>query len=459
MKDILKIVKSDKPGSVGLLLRIAVPLIITTSSASIMQFTDRMFLSWYSADALAACLPAGLISFSMVSFFMGTCGYTSVFVANYYGQRRYARLSVALWQGVLVGAFFGLVIAALVPLGLFFIDLSSHAPEVKELEKQYFTILTLFGGFTIVNNALAGFFSGQGKTGITMLVNLAGNVLNIGLSYAMIFGKWGFPQMGIKGAAWSTVISGASVTLIFFAIIFNPKINNKFKLGRLFGFNKQAAWRLIKYGMPNGFGFFMDIFSFSVFAFFVGNIDKISLAASNIVMTLQSIVFMPLMGLAIATQILMGQYVGRKQPDLGVKTTLTALKTGAFYVICITAGFYFFPHFFTGFFEGNVLTDDMILIQKQTVPLLHLLCLFTWGDLTYLCFGDAIRGAGDTKFHMKAMIFCAIMLVLGSWFIVGVMGMGIVAAWSWITSYAWLTGIIMGWRFFSGRWRNIDITK
>lgn len=390
---------------------------------------------------------------------MGTCGYTSVFVANYYGQKRYARLSVALWQGVLVGAFFGLIIAALVPLGLFLIGLSAHAPEVKILEKQYFTILTLFGGITIINNALAGFFSGQGRTAITMTVNIIGNILNIFLSYVMIFGKYGFAEMGIKGAAWSTVISGFSVTVIFFCILFSPKINSKFKLGRLFGFNKKAALRLIKYGLPNGFGFAIDIFSFSVFAFFVGNIDKISLAASNIVMTLQSIVFMPLMGLAIATQILMGQYVGRKQPDFGVKTTKTALKTGAFYVICITAAFYFFPHFFTGFFEGNVITEDMRLIQKQTIPLLHLLCIFTWGDLTYLCFGDAIRGAGDTKFHMKAMCFCGILLVLGSWLIVGVFGGGIIAAWSWITAYAWLTGIIMGWRFFSGKWRNIDITK
>ena len=459
MANVFKILKSDKPGSVGLLLRIAIPLIITTSSASIMQFTDRMFLSWYSADALAACLPAGLMSFSMVSFFMGTCGYTSVFVANYYGQKRYARLSVALWQGVLVGAFFGLIIAALVPVGLFLIGLSAHAPEVKILERQYFTVLTLFGGISIVNNALAGFFSGQGRTAITMAVNIAGNIVNIFLSYAMIFGKYGFAEMGIKGAAWSTVISGFSVTVIFFCILFSPKINAKFKLGRLFGFNKKASLRLIKYGLPNGFGFAMDIFSFSVFAFFVGNIDKISLAASNIVMTLQSIVFMPLMGLAIATQILMGQYVGRKQPDFGVKTTKTALKTGAFYVICITAAFYFFPHFFTGFFEGNVIGEDMRLIQKQTVPLLHLLCIFTWGDLTYLCFGDAIRGAGDTKFHMKAMTFCGILLVLGSWLIVGVLGGGIIAAWSWITAYAWITGIIMGWRFFSGKWRNIDITK
>lgn len=459
MANILRIGKTDKPGSLALLLKIAIPLIITTSSSSIMQFTDRMFLSWYSADALAACLPAGLISFSMVSLFMGTCGYTSVFVANYYGQKHYARLSVALWQGVLVGAFFGLIIAALVPVGLFLIGLSSHAPEVKILEKQYFTILTLFGGFAVVNNALAGFFSGQGKTAVTMFVNIVGCIINIFLSYAMIFGKFGFPEMGIKGAAWSTVFSGIIVTLIFFGIIFSPRINNKFKLGRLFGFNKKAAMRLIKYGLPNGFGFFMDIFSFSVFAFFTGNIDKISLAASNIVMTLQSIVFMPLMGLAIATQILMGQYVGKKRPDLGVKTTLTALKTGAVYVICITSCFFFAPHFFTGFFEGNVISEDMFLIQKQTVPLLNLLCIFTWGDLTYLCFGDAIRGAGDTKFHMKAMICCAIALILGSWFIVGVLGLGIVAAWSWITAYAWATGIIMGWRFFSGRWRNIDITK
>lgn len=459
MADILKICKGDKPGSLGLLLKIAIPLIITTSSASLMEFTDRMLLSWYSADALAACLPAGLMSFSIVAFFMGTCGYTSVFVANYYGQKRYASLSVALWQGVLVGMIFGFIIAALVPLGLFLINLSSHAAEIKLLEKQYFTILTLFGGFAVVGNALAGFFSGQGKTGITMAVNIIGNIINIPLSYAMIFGKWGLPEMGIKGAAWSTVISGFLVIVIFFCIIFSPKINKKFRLGRLFGFNKKAAMRLIKYGLPNGFGFAMDIFSFSVFAFFTGNIDKIALAASNIVLTLQMIVFMPLMGLAVATQILMGQYVGMKKPDLGVKTTMTALKAGTVYVIIINAAFLLFPHFFTGFFEGNVITQDMALIQKQTVPLLQLLCLFIWGDLTYLCFGDAIRGAGDTKFHMQAMVFCSILLIGGSWFIVEVLGKGIVAAWSWITVYSWLTGIFMGWRFLSGKWRNIDITK
>ena len=193
MKNPLKINAKDEPGSIKLLLKIALPLIITTSSQSIMQFVDRMFLAWYSADTLAACLPAGLMSFAIISFFMGTCGYTSVFVATYYGQKRYARLSVALWQGVILGLISGLIIAALTPVGSHIIMASNHDSVVKVLENQYFTILCLFGGFAIINNALAGFFTGQGKTAITMVVNLIGNIINIVLNYGLIFGKWGMP--------------------------------------------------------------------------------------------------------------------------------------------------------------------------------------------------------------------------------------------------------------------------
>jgi MATE family multidrug resistance protein len=456
--DILRITRNDEPGSAGLLLRIAVPLIITTSSQSIMQFVDRMFLSWYSADSLAACLPAGLISFTIISFFMGTCGYTSVFVANYCGQKRRASLSIALWQGVIVGAACGVIIAALTPLGNYLIGLSHHAQEVKVLEKQYFTILTLFGGLTVVNNALAGFFTGQGRTSVTMWVNVTGNIINACLAYAMIFGRLGLPAMGIKGAAFAVVISSFCITLVFLAMVLGPAMRKRFGTYKFFGFNKTFALRLVRYGLPNGFGFFMDIFSFSVFAFFTGNIDKLSLAASNIVLTLQSIVFMPLLGLAISVQILMGQYVGRKQPGLGIKTVFNALKIGAGYVILISVLFLAVPGFFTGLFAGKAMTDDMAVILAKTVPLMWLLCVFVWGDLTYLIFGDAIRGAGDTRFHMKAMIFCAVLLIAGSWLIVSVLGCGIIAAWTWITFYAWLSGFIMLWRFFSNRWQGIDIT-
>lgn len=459
MINLLRVTGKEEAGSINLLLKIAIPLIITTSSSSLMNFVDRMFLSWYSADTLAACLPAGLLSFSVISFFMGMCGYTNVFVANYYGKKKFANLSIALWQGVILGFASWILIAAFVPVGNFLIASSSHDPAIKVLEKQYYTILALTGGLVVINNALAGFFTGRGKTPVTMFVNVFGNLINIALSYAMIFGKWGFAEMGIRGAAWSTVIGNAVITVIFFIIIFSPSVNRKFRIGKLFGFNPKAAWRLVKYGMPNGFGFFMDIVSFSVFAFFTGNIDKISLAASNIVLTLEMIVFMPLLGLAIATQVLMGRYVGMKRPELGVKTTLNSLKTGGIYVFIVILLFVFAPTFFTGLFAGNTVTQDMQRVLDATVPLMWLLCFFTVGDLMYLTFGDAIRGAGDTRFHMKTMVGCATLLLMpGTYIIINVLNLGIFSAWVWIVVYAWTTGLFMMWRFFSGRWKNIDIT-
>ena len=76
---------------------------------------------------------------------------------------------------------------------------------MRVLELRYFTLLNLFGGLAVINNALAGFFSGRGQTKVPMYVTLAGNLVNIILDYILIFGKFGFSPMGIEGAAWATI--------------------------------------------------------------------------------------------------------------------------------------------------------------------------------------------------------------------------------------------------------------
>ena len=458
MKKLFAKIKKSKEASYQLILTIALPLIITNSSQSLMQFTDRMFLAWHSPEALAACVPAGLLSFTIISFFMGSCGYTAVFVANYFGQKKYARLSVALWQGVLLGVISWLAIIALVPLGRFFIITTNHAPDVKTLEITYFTVLTLFGGLTVVNSALASFFTGQGRTAITMMSNIGGNIINVFLSYIMIFGKLGLPKMGIAGAAYSTVISGFCVTLFFLYLLFRPKLNKKFRIGKLFGFNKDALIRLLRFGVPNGFGMFMDVISFTIFVLFVGNIDSISLAASNIIMTLQTLEFFPLMGLTIAGQILMAQYRGAGKTDIGVKALYNVFKLSLIYEAALFFCFFTFPETILGAFIG-VQTAQTNAIYASAVILLPFLFIFTLGDTVYLAFGDGLRGAGDTKFQMKLMIVCASFLMLGSYVIVEIYHGGLIALWTWMCIYGVLTGIMMMWRFFSGKWQEIDITK
>ena len=80
----------------------AIPLVLTTASWTLQHFVDRMFLTWYSPEAIAAVLPAGMLSFALLSVFLGTVGYTSTFVAQYHGADRHREIGAIL--GCSVGA-------------------------------------------------------------------------------------------------------------------------------------------------------------------------------------------------------------------------------------------------------------------------------------------------------------------------------------------------------------------
>ncbi len=452
---------SEKPiaqASVKELWFLSYPLIITMAAQVIMQFVDRMFLAWYSHDALAACVPAGILAMTFGSFFMGLSGYTSVFIAQYQARKKYASLSVSLWQGIWLALISAVVLAALTPLGNGLIRFFNHGAQVVPLEIKYFTIFNLFGGLAVLNNALSSFFSGRGETKIPMWVALVGNIINIILDYGLIFGKWGLPQLGIVGAAWASVIGFASMTVLFCLLIFGARLRKKYKLGKLAVFYPLVFMRLLRYGVPNGFGFLMDIMSFTLFTFMVGHIDVLSLQASNIVMSMQPVVFMVVLGMGFGIQILVSKYQGMDRPDLCVQVVKSACKLGYVYAGVVSFLFFFFPQFFIGLFimPGSA---DAALITAKAVPLVRLVSFFVLGDATYLIFGDTLRGAGDTRFYMRVMIGCALgLLIPGTWILVYKTHSSIFAVWGWLTFYAWLTALFMLVRFLDGKWKKIRVT-
>ena len=129
------------PGGYRELVNLSVPLIITTASWSIQQFVDRMFLSWYSAEAIAAVVPAGMLNFTIMSIFMGTCSYTTTFVAQYHGAGNNHRAGRAVWQGIyfsIAGAF---VLLLFVPFSGPIFQLVGHDASIMEYESEYFSSL------------------------------------------------------------------------------------------------------------------------------------------------------------------------------------------------------------------------------------------------------------------------------------------------------------------------------
>lgn len=456
--DEMKRNNTHAPASLGELWTLSYPLIITMAAQVVMQFADRMFLAWHSHEALAACVPAGALALTFASMFMGLASYTSVFISQYYAKKKRASVTVSLWQGVLLAVVSSVVLAGLTPVGNALIRAFNHSPEVTSLEIKYFTILNLFAGLVVINNALSSFFSGRGQTKIPMYAALVGNTVNMVLGYVMIFGKLGFAQMGISGAGWSTVLGALSMTLIYVGLILGRRLRRDYRITQLAGFYKPVFSRLLRFGVPNGFGFLMDIMSFTLFTFMVGHIDIISLEASNVVMSMQPVVFMLVLGLGIGIQILVSKYQGLKRPDLSVCVVKNACKIGYGYAVSIGIIFFCFTPFFVGLFIPPS-SINAAEIAAQTYPLMRLMSFFVVGDATYLIFGEALRGAGDTKFYMTVMLTCAWgLLIPGTWLIVYVWKLSVVWVWAWLTFYAWLTALLMLARFLQGKWKTIEIT-
>ncbi|OIN99543.1 MAG: hypothetical protein AUJ51_12760 [Elusimicrobia bacterium CG1_02_56_21] len=452
-------VLNKNEGGYGELLSVAYPLILSTASHTIMQFINRVFLAHYSPAALAACVPAGILSFTLLCFFLGTATYTNAFVSQYYGRGKQASVSVAVWQGVWVALASGLLLLLLGPLGLYIIDHSGHEAAVRALERPYFTILNSFAGFPVLNTALAAFFIGRGKTKVAMRVTIAGNALCVLLSWVLIFGVGPFPELGIRGAGFASAAGQMLITAIYLRLIFSAYNRRRYRTSRLVGVHKAMFARLIKYGAPSGAGFFLDVASFGAFIFIIGGIDKVSLAASNIIVSINMLVFMPVIGLGLATLTLAGKYIGMKKPDVSMRVTYNAARLAGIYALVFGLLFIAAPGFFINIF-GSGHTAEYAEILALSRPLMKILAVFIFFDTVSIVFSDALRGAGDTRFQMIGASAAAwLLFVPGAWYILHRAGGDLEHAWAWGSFHVFLLSLFFLLRFRSGLWRRIDILK
>ena len=176
----------------GEVLRIALPLVISTGFFSLLLFVDRMFLFWYSSDAMAAAMPAGMLYWTMLSLPLGITTYVNTFVAQYYGAGRPERIGAATWQGFRVGLYSMPIFLCTIAFAPTLFRWAGHRGITGCYEVLYFQILMFGAGAGVMSEALTSFFTGRGVTRIVMYVNAASTLLNIALDYAWIFGKFGF---------------------------------------------------------------------------------------------------------------------------------------------------------------------------------------------------------------------------------------------------------------------------
>jgi MATE family multidrug resistance protein len=448
----------NKPNKTTLqrLLSIALPMVVSQASDSIMMFVDRVFLSRVGELHLAASMAGGLTMFMLSSFFVGTVGYVTAIVAQYYGAKRYELCGEATFQSILIALVCYPVLLGLSPLVRYFFVLAGHAPQQIELGYLYFQTLIFGSVFLILRYALAGFFLGVGRTTVVMLANLAGMLVNIPVNYVLIFGKLGFPEMGLQGAAIGTIAGNATIFAILLLFYLRGANRDQFNTNRSLHFRPQIMGKLLRFGVPAGFEMFLSVTAFNLFVQFMHSYGTVVAAAVTITFNWDIVAFIPMLGMSHATTALVGQNIGAGDREEARRSTYVALRVAWVYSGFMVLLFVFGTRYLVGAFASGF-GANAAQIASLAVVMLRLAAIYTLADSAQLVFTGALRGAGDTRWVMRMSIGLHWVFSGVAIFLIRSIQADPVTVWVVFIAFVLGLGLVMFLRFRGGKWRQIQL--
>jgi multidrug resistance protein, MATE family len=450
---------SQRLGGSRELLTLALPLIVSQGFMTVQVFVDTILLSWHDPREMAASFPAVMWFWLLFGLLQVTAGYVSTFVAQYTGAGRPERVGPAVWQGIHFATLAGLVFLLMVPAARYLIAIGGHTRALQALEVTYLRCLCFAALPMLVMAAVNGFFSGRGQTWTVLGIEAAGTAVNVALALVLIFGRAGFPELGIAGAGWATVAGSWMSALLALGLFLRPKYREQFHTLRGWRPERELFGRLMKYGGPAGAQVFLDILVFNVFVQLVGRLGEAATGATTLTVRLNMVAFLPMMGLGQAVSILVGQRLGADRPDLAERSVYTGLKWVFGYMCGVAAMYLLIPGVLVGVFEGDRDPSSFAAVAAIVPTLLAYVAVYSVADSVNVAFSFALRGAGDTRFVSLLTFALAWPIMVVPTFVVVRAGGSIYAAWAFATAYILAMAICFFLRFRSGKWKTMRVIE
>ncbi|MEC8039761.1 MAG: MATE family efflux transporter [Pseudomonadota bacterium] len=426
---------------------LGLPLIGSHVAQFSINMTDTLMLGWYDVEVLAAQVIAGTAFFVLFILGSGFAGAVMPMVAEAEAAgegtqvRRVTRM--AIWASLFYCIF-------AVPVMLFsepILLLAGQTPEVARLAEDYLWI----NGWSILPALMVmvfkSYLSALERAGVVLWVTLAAVALNIVVNYALIFGNWGFPEMGIRGAAVaSLIVNIASMALLGAYLHFVTPEHEIF--ARFWRPDWEAFRAVTRLGWPMGLTSLAEVGLFAAASLMMGWLGTLPLAAHGIALQITAVTFMVHLGLSNAATVRAGRAVGRRSMgDLRLGAKLIITLSAVFAALTLVA-FLVFPEPLLGLFLSPDDPQRDIVIALG-VPLLAAAGLFQFADAAQALALGVLRGVQDTR---VPMIMAAI-----SYWVIGVpisYGMGFVLGWEGVGVWAGLAvglacaGVLLMARFW-----------
>jgi MATE family multidrug resistance protein len=219
-------------------------------------------------------------------------------------------------------------------------------------------------------------------------------------------------------------------------------------------------WRLLRYGIPAGLQFSMEITAFAIFMVIIGRLGTAPLAASGIAFNLNMIVFMPLLGIGLAVSSLVGRYLGANQSSTAERSALSAFAIGLVYLGICCALYVLAPQLLLAPYAAGADPASFGEVERLAVVLLRFVAIYSLFDMMSVIFSAALRGAGDTTYPLLAtLVLSWSVMVIPSYVLCVQLGAGLYTAWTTASVYCFMVGLLMLRRFRRGRWKSLRVIE
>ena len=472
------------------MFRVALPAVVTMLSYTAMQFVDMVIVSQVSHEAVAAIGNGGVAAFVPAAAMFGLLSVVATYVSQNLGAGTPEKGAAYAWNAMYL--IVGVWAVAILPFGIYMGEMMHAVRDLlgveqvnastAALEVAYGRVLCFGMAFTIGARGMSHYFYGVHRANIVMVAAIIANLINVPLTWALVMGKLGLPQMGAAGAAWGTVTASLIELTILLLTFLSPSFNNAFKT--------RCAWRpslapikdILRIGWPPALMFANEITCWWLFmAGLIATFGTAHNAAGWIALRYMHISFMPAVGLSMAVTAVVGKCIGADRRDLVVKRTLLGLSIAVGYMGACALLMVLFREQLVGVFADpeylrswltKVFGTDFGL-EPLTVPadtdianlidigakVLILAATFQIFDACAITLVAALRGAGDTIWPGVATAVLSWTFLVGFGFLLirTRPDLGSLGPWIGASAFIITLAIALAWRFWSGKWKRIDL--
>lgn len=377
------------------LLKLAIPVFIENLFQLLFSFVDMFFVGFLGNVALSSVGLGGQIVNIFIAILASLTTGTLVTIAHSVGAKKYKTaqkyLSNSLTLGIILSIF-------LFFFGIFMIDpllnLLGARGNLANLTSIYLKYILIPGFLLVFIPIVSAGLRGAGDTKTPLYVTMVANILNIIGDYALVFGKLGFPAMGVAGAALATSISRFIALIYLFIILYRRNSLFHIKFMKILSFEKDKISQILRIGVPTSLEQLLFSIGALLYATIVLQLGTKAYAAHRIALNIESLSFQPGFAFAVAATTLVGQFRGAGEDDKAFKASIESWKIAVIFMGIIGICLFLFPVYLVKIFSREKDVINMAVLALKIIAFIQPLLA------TNMVMAGSLRGSGMSKLPM-----------------------------------------------------------